>query len=156
MSKETKTEMLMQELRKQYETAWSSGAPWIDPAYLADSALLSMDPTKDSPILVSWGCTLELRQLARQLCRRGARSMERQAEEGQPDMFSDLLQDMYPCARNGREVYVRRAAMTRDDYEINVARLSTEAVSKQRHSDALRAEMEMREARGDFEEPAVS
>ena len=144
------TDQLVQNLRVLYTKKDSAGVIEIDPAYLAAEALLTIDPSQQSPALVSWAATLSLRQLARSICGQSHREQQEQAESGQEQLFAGQLQNRYPCHRNGRDVYVIRSHMTRDEYEVNIARLTNEAVAKQRHSDALRAEMETREARGDF------
>lgn len=148
------TEQLVQTLRVLYAAKDGAGVIEIDPAYLAAEALSTIDPSQQSPALVSWAATLSLRQMARSICGQSHRQQDEQAENGQDQLFASQLQNRYPCRRNGRDVYVIRGYMTRDEYEVNIARLTNEAVAKQRHSDALRAEMEEREAAGHFDSAA--
>lgn len=146
------TDQLIQALRALYTEKDDAGVVEIDPAYLAAEALLTIDPAKQSPALVSHAATLSLRQLARSICGQSQRDQQREVESGQEELFA--LQTRYPCHRNDRDVYVIRGYMTRDEYEINIARLTNEAVAKHRHADALRAEMEMRDAAGHFDAAA--
>lgn len=144
------TDQIVAEIRRIYVAKDDAGVIEIDPAYLAADTMKVIDPNGRSPELAAWAATLALRQLARAVCARNQKDETKRVEADQEEMFADILQSRYPCQRNGRDVYVRRSHMTRDEYEVNIARMSNEAVAKQRHSDALRAEMEAREARGDF------
>ena len=148
------TDQLVQTLRALYTEKDEAGVIEIDPAYLAAEALSTIDPSRCSPVLVSHAAMLSLKQLARSICGQSQRDQKKSIESGQEELFSSQLQNRYPCNRNGRDVYVIREYMTRDEYEVNIARLTNEAVAKQRHSDALRAEMEKRDARGDFDSAA--
>lgn len=145
------TDQLVQTLRALYTEKDEAGVIEIDPAYLAAEALSTIDPAKQAPILVSHAAMLSLKQIARSICGQSQRDQQHEAESGQEELFAGQLQTRYPCRRNGRDVYVIRGYMTRDEYEVNIARLTNEAVAKQRHADALRAEMEKRDAAGHFD-----
>lgn len=111
----------------------------ISPSSVASAALRQLDPAQTierSAPLIWMGCHLELRQIARQLL---AKTVE--DDERHDDLFPQL-QWRYPAApsSDGEEgTYVRRTAMTAADIAYNVARLRTEAATKQRHADALEA-----------------
>ena len=109
---------------------------------VAAEAIDKMDPDNESPVLVRWGCVLEVRQLSRAILRR---EYEEDGIEGrQGDMFAGILQDRYPGFGDHAGKYMPRELMSQEDYERNIARLRREAEAKQEHADALQAEMDAR------------
>lgn len=139
------TEQLMQLLREEYAVLDGSGEVVVSPALVAARTMERLDSTSASPTLVAFAATLELRQLARSICRRVSNLDD---PSGQGALFDGQLQRRYPAVRASEEVYVLREHMTLDERRANVARLRAEAASKARHADALEAETEALLARG--------
>jgi hypothetical protein len=138
------TEQLMQALRTSYEAR--SADSEVDPAVLASDAVFALDPGGASPLLVQWGCVLELRQLARSICRERLLT----GAEKQATLFGDL-QARYPAMRRGNEVYVLREDMTLAERHRMIARLRKEATAKWSHAESLEAETKFLEEAGWFE-----
>jgi hypothetical protein len=111
----------------------------ISPAWLATETMHELDPENVSPRLVYVAAHLELRQLARALCRRTVEDSE------QHELFPHL-QRRYPIAHeSGAEpVYKVLEHLTNADLIFNVRRLRAEASAKTAHSDALEAYRESR------------
>lgn len=145
------TEQVMQILRNQYDKALRKDSDQINPAWLAAGAYEKMDPSTRAPILVRYTSSLQLRQMARGLCRKEHETQE--AESEQHEMFE--LQAYYPAQRNGEEVYVKRAELTLAERQANITRLRAEAESKSKHADALQAETDALMAKGYFAEQAA-
>lgn len=117
-------------------------APKIFPTWVANEAMLKIDPDRVSPPAVYQGCLLYARQLARDWLRK---TFERDddSEAGpaaQHELFPEL-QARYPTRRNkgGEEQYVLLDDMSADDVAYNVSRLRSEAEAKGKHADALEA-----------------
>lgn len=110
----------------------------VSPAWLATEALLSLDPRKTAPTLVYRAAHLQLRQLARGLCR------QRFEDDGewteQHDLFPNL-QKRYPAVHTteGEPEYVLLEHLTALDIAFNLNRLRREANAKLSHADALEA-----------------
>lgn len=110
----------------------------IHPTWVATEAMLTLDPEHLAPELVRLGCHLQLRQIARELCRRKFEDAVG-GESAQHEMFPEL-QVRYPTARSARREqpeYVLLEYMTEADVVYNVGRLRLEANAKNRHADAL-------------------
>lgn len=150
MSSENLSEQVYQVLREKYQRLDDSGDIAISPALLAEAAYRDLDPDEGAPLLVRWACVMELRQLARSLCRRRIEEQEQQAETVDHDLFPVTLQDRYPARRQEGEVYVLRAHLTAEEYDYNIARLRSEGEAKLKHADALDAEKNQRLATGNF------
>jgi hypothetical protein len=123
----------------------------ISPAFLSDCAMKRLDAFNRAPVLVKWGCSLQLRQLARGILRGAFDPMSDESKASQSDMFGGL-QDKYPCTRNGDRVYVDRMNLTRNERHYNMLRLTKEANTKLQHAEALKAETEILDAQGYFDE----
>src|SRR5882762_7036677 len=111
----------------------------ISPSWVATEALSSIDPNKKSPPLVSLGCHLELRQLARGQLRK---RFENGDEEIRQDDLFPALQPRYPTPRSQQleePEYILREEMSDADIDYNINRLRKEAEAKQLHADALAA-----------------
>lgn len=147
------TEQLMQVLREEYSLLDGGGEIEVRPALVAARTFARLDADSESPTLVAYAATLELRQLARSVCRR-ASNLEDPAQVGQGALFDGQLQRRYPADRGGDESYVLREHMTVAERRANVSRLRAEASSKARHADALEAETEALLARGLLSEVA--
>lgn len=145
---DNETNVLMSLLRTEYERLDGGGEIEISPALLAAKTFLAIDPAAASPGLVRLAATLELRQLARSICRQRIEEDEARVER-QGEMFVQL-QGRYPCRRGGDEVYVRREYMTLDERRAFESRLRQESVAKMRHADALAAETDALIAAGVF------
>lgn len=108
--------------------------PRINPAWVANEALMSLDPTRISPTAVYNGCLLQARQVARGMLR-GKFETE---ETSQHSLFPDL-QPRYPVKHEGSSEpeYILLEQMSDGDIEYNVERLRSEAEAKLKHADAL-------------------
>lgn len=142
------TEQLMQALREEYDALDGDGEIAVSPALVAARTLQRLDRDGDSPTLVALAATLELRQLARAICRQASNLDDPSDQPGQGALFDGQLQRRYPAQRSGAEVYVLREHLTLDERRSNIARLRAEAASKMRHADALESETEGLVARG--------
>lgn len=107
----------------------------IEPGWVANEAMMTLDPTRVSPPAVYFGCTLWARQIAREQLRK---KFEGQKENAQHDLFPEL-QWRYPAAHDGpgQPNYVLLELMTDADIAYNVDRLRQEAEAKLAHADAL-------------------
>ena len=108
----------------------------INPSWIATEALKEIDPANRSVELVSLGCHLQLRQIARAQCRK---LFEDGGGNDEEPTFSEFeqLQWRYPAARTGSKKddpeYVLRDYMTDDDIAYNIDRLRSEALNKGQH-----------------------
>ena len=112
----------------------------INPSWIATEALREIDPSSRSLALVRLGCHLQLRQIARGLCRK----LFENDEDGEQPTFTEFegLQWRYPTARsrgNPEPEYILRDQMSDADIGFNAARLRSEARAKEAHADALEA-----------------
>ena len=110
----------------------------ISPAWLATEAMAALDGDKRSPPLIYRAAHLQLRQLARGICRKKFEDDGKEAE--QSDLFPNL-QKRYPAAHvpDAEPEYVLLEHLTDKDVRFNVRRLRMEADSKLHHADALEA-----------------
>jgi len=114
----------------------------ISPTWIATEAMLLLDPKnttqRDLP-LVYLASHLQLRQLARELCRKSFQGDE--DSKKQHELFPEL-QWRYPSARSKtleEPEYVRLELLTDTDVDYNVARLRKEGRAKLEHADSLEA-----------------
>lgn len=116
----------------------------ISPAWLATEAMRELDPEGDSPRPVYVAAHLELRQIARSICRQKFERDE-SGEIEQHEMFPDL-QARYPAAHStdSEPRYVKLEHLTEADVRFNLKRLRAEASTKMAHADALEAWWESR------------
>ncbi len=139
-------------IRSKFNALDEVGEIEISPSNLALKVLREIDPKNLSPALVQVAAILELRQLARAVCRQRQFSNEREAEE--QGLFSLQLQPRYPAERTidgeVEDVYVLRAHLTIQERYRNIERLIQEAKAKQDHAEALRAETEDLIRRGEL------
>lgn len=113
----------------------------INPTWVANEAMQKLDPKRVSPPSVYHGCLMYARQIARERLRKTfERDDETAADTAQHELFPEL-QARYPAKRSksGEEQYVLLDDMTADDVAYNVNRLRQEAISKEKHADALEA-----------------
>jgi hypothetical protein len=115
----------------------------INPSWIATEAMREIDPASASLELVRIGCHLQLRQIARSLCRK--LFVEDSYDDGDEPYFTEFkgLQWRYPIARSKHKheepEYVLRDQMSDEDVAFNVARLRSEARAKLAHADASEA-----------------
>lgn len=124
-----------------------SGVVILDPNLIANSVMQSIDPEKDSPDLVAYCATMDLRGRCRKFLARRHDPVEKAkdyAEILSDDLFSGMLQDYYPARRqsDGGELapfYVRRDELSRYEAEEIARRMSKAGNSLLAHADALLA-----------------
>lgn len=150
---DSQTERAMQVLREEYEELDNAGEVIIKPALLAAHAIERIDPASDSPVLVSWLAVLQMRQMARSICRTVSQ-LDDPSKAEQGALFDGQLQRRYPATREGEEVYVLRERLTLAERKANSARLRAESIAKARHADALDAETDALLAHGHFSDAA--
>jgi hypothetical protein len=110
----------------------------IHPAWLATETMVAIGFPHDLHPLGYLGCHLQLRQMARQFCRKKFDP----AEATEDDLFEGTLQPRYPRHSANAEdepEYILLDFLTSDDVDFNVARLRKEARAKLKHADALEA-----------------
>lgn len=151
---QTPTSKLNDVLSKCLET--EQGEVDISPEHLAACAIRVIDEDSLSPVLVEWGCVLQLRQMSRALLRKEYDPID--GKDGQADMFGGL-QPRYPVEKSEfdgegnkviNQVYRERMHMSESDRFRVIARLEKEAEAKQQHADALRQETEALKSEGFF------
>jgi len=125
-------------IRSNYNVLNEQRAVCIAPATLAWAALESIDPQMKSPPMARIAAFLELKQLARAICRARQLAAESSAENG--TLFEGQLQPRYPTERDGEDVYVLREFLSVPERFQNSGRLRREAGAKLAHADALDAE----------------
>jgi hypothetical protein len=140
----------LQDLLRGALLAYSSEMP-VSAETLAGVVIDQIDAEGSAPILVRWGCVLELRQLARPMLRREFEQQD--IDQAQGELFEGL-QDRYPGVGDHKGMYVPRQMMTLPDYDANIARLRHEAEAKQKHADALAAERDEKVRLGFFADAA--
>lgn len=140
-------QQVLQVLREVYVELDERGDIEVRPAMLAEAVRQRIDPEGVSPVLMTYAGVLQLRQMARGVCRRQV-GEDDDTTAGQGALFDGQLQRRYPAKRAGDEVYVLRDHLTIEERRENIARLRAEAASKARHADALEAETEGLIARG--------
>lgn len=112
----------------------------INPTWIATEALMQIDPANQSITLVRTGCHLQLRQIAREQCRK----LFEDSEDGDEPRFAAIegLQWRYPAQRSKEEhepQYILRDHMADVDVAYNVERLRREGRAKLAHADTLEA-----------------
>jgi hypothetical protein len=113
----------------------------INPTWIATEALKILDPDRTSIPLVFLGCHLQLRQIARGICRSLFEPEDEQQDTVARDTLFPELQWRYPEPHRKDEEpsYVLREEMSASVVSFNVERLRTEGMAKLRHADALAA-----------------
>jgi hypothetical protein len=135
------TEVLNSLLRGEYNALDEAKVILISPVDLASRVYSNIDSKDVAPALVRLAAILELRQLARAVCRQ--RITLKEAEAEQNSLFDFKLQPRYPVKRDlEEEGYVLREYLTYDERRYNIERLRKEANAKLTHADALEAETE--------------
>lgn len=127
---------LEQVLRDEYSRIPEDVA--VFPSILADRAYARIDPSERSPLLVRWAAILELRQLARGICRERFTVEEKEAEDTSQGLLFNL-QKRYPARRGDEDGYFPLAQLTYGELQHNIRRLRNEAGAKIAHADALQA-----------------
>jgi hypothetical protein len=150
---ETQSDQVMQIMRAEYAVLDDAGDIIIKPSLLAARTKKKLDPDDRAPTLVAYCAVLELRQLARSLCRQRSPT-EEISLSGQVELFDGQLQKRYPAMREDEEGYVLRAHLTLHERRTIEARMSAAAVSLGRHVDAFRAETAEMLRSGAFAEAA--
>ena len=142
---DTTTEQLNALLYAKYRVLNDAKVIGISPKLLAEKVFDEIDPRSRSPLLVQGAAILELRQLARGICRDEHTKSQEVSESG--SLFDFQLQARYPATRaiegmdrEKEEVYVLREHLTVKERRQNSARLRGEANAKIAHADALDAE----------------
>lgn len=148
------TDGLVEILRAEYNRLEQDRVVGISIRDLADYAIRKMDKRKLSTPSMRWAATLEMRQLARSICR-GHRKEDEEITEAQESLFEYKLQPRYPAERNDDEVYVLREELTLEERRLNAARLRKEGKAKLLHATALDAETEWLIANGRLKEHAT-
>lgn len=110
----------------------------ISPAWLATEAMNRLDSERRAPTLVYQAAHLQLRQIARGVCRHKFEGDDGETE--QSDLFPQL-QTRYPAAHSAdaEPEYVLLEHLVDDDVSYNVNRLRREGETKLHHADALEA-----------------
>ena len=90
-------------IQEQYNLLDARKKTAIFPDELADFVYAEIDPEERSPKLVKWACILELRQLARAICR--ARACPDDPEDNAQGLLF-ALQSRYPAERGGKPGYI--------------------------------------------------
>lgn len=88
---------------------------------------------------VGWiGCNLQLRQIARQYCRK---KFDPTTRDDDDDLFPETLQERYPTRPESGEdsEYVLLNVLSDDDVDYNIDRMEKSIAGQQKHLDALRA-----------------
>lgn len=112
--------------------------PSINPAWLATETMVEIGFPRALHPLGYLGCHLQLRQMARQFCRKHFDP----TEVAENDLFPETLQQRYPQVSPNVDAdpeYVLLNLLCEADVDFNVARLRKEARAKLRHADALEA-----------------
>lgn len=114
-----------------------SGEIRISPAWIATEAMSELDPDKTAPTLVYRAAHLQLRQMARSICRK---KFEDDGEAEQHEIWPDL-QTRYPAAHStdAEPEYVLLEHLSEADKTYNVNRLRREGRAKLDRADALEA-----------------
>ncbi len=108
----------------------------ISPSWLATQAMIDLDGENRSPLLVRRAAHLQLRQIARSICRK---KFESDGIETEQDDLFPALQSRYPAAHSSETEpeYVLLEHLTEQDAMFNVKRLRREGETKLHHADAL-------------------
>jgi hypothetical protein len=120
----------------------------LSPAWIATEAMINLgaDDLQKTKPLVYLAAQLQLRQIARQACRKQFDDDDDALDPAQQEMFPGL-QSRYPAAHSGDEPsYVVRDAMGAKDVAFNVKRLRREGATKLGRARALEAWWDTRKA----------
>lgn len=147
--RERLAEQVLEAMRREYALLDDAGTEAIAPEMVADRVYKTLDPSTVSPTLVRYVAVLELRQLARAICRR---KTDDGADDGSPHSLFPELQRRYPAERNGVATYVLREKLTLAERRRNVATLRAESAAKAAHADSLEAETDELLSSGYFDE----
>ena len=112
----------------------------VRPSWLATETMAALDPKRTAPQLVYRAAHLQLRQMARALCRR--EYGEDTGDTGSQHNLFPNLQARYPSKRTVKDAdpeYVRLENLTLEDTAYNVDRLRKEGRAKLKSADALEA-----------------
>jgi len=139
----TSEQKLQQQLKAIIERVYERRRDQIsvNPSWLATEAMQEIDPEKKSPELAYRAAHLQLRQMARGLCRKQWEDDTEDSERDQHELFPDL-QRRYPTARSSgweEPEYILLEHLTKRDVDYNVVRLRREGATKLRRADALEA-----------------
>lgn len=104
---ESMHEQSMQIIREEYSALDEGGEVFVDPALVAARAMARIDPDGATPVMPSYLAVLQLRQMAREVCRKVS-GLPDPGEVGQQQLFDGQLQRRYPVKRNGKDGYVLR------------------------------------------------
>ena len=125
-------EMLMKAYEKCQEQAR------VSPAWLANMVMKKLDPKRESNAIEYALAQMELRQMAREICRVQFESDDESAIE-QHELWPGL-QKRYPASRSTDKQdpeYVLLEQMSALDVKYNCRRLRSEAAAKEAHADRL-------------------
>lgn len=153
---ETQSEQVMQIIREEYALLDDAGEIKIKPALLAARTRARIDPDDIAPTLIAYCAVLELRQLARTVCRERSPTDDVSHESSQSELFDGQLQRRYPALRDDEEVYVLRACLTLAERKTIEQRMMAASISLARHVDAFRAETEQLLRQGMLLEPVAA
>jgi hypothetical protein len=131
-------ELLSAIIKEEYRRLDDRKTESISISLLAEVVYSRIDPRTVSPPLVQTAAMLELKQLARGVCRERHQRAESDSESG--NLFDFQLQPRYPAERDGEDAYVLRDFLTYEERVKNIQRLRHEAGAKLAHADALEAE----------------
>jgi hypothetical protein len=96
-------------IREEYRKLDNDNVEWISTSMLADAVYARIDGKRAAPLLVKVAAILELKQLARAVCR--DRQMKAETDAESQNLFDFQLQPRYPAEREGEDTYVLRAAL---------------------------------------------
>jgi hypothetical protein len=115
----------------------------ISPAWIATEVMNQLDTmgVRATAPLIYIGCHMQLKQVARALCRGMFEPRDDRDHSAQHELFPDL-QWRYPAARSVPSedpIYILLEEMTDADVNYNVSRLRAEGQAKIQHAAALQA-----------------
>lgn len=145
---DSQSEQVMQIIREEYARIDDAGEISIKPALVAARARERIDPDATAPTLISYCAVLEMRQMARSVCRQRSPTDDVTIARSQGELFDGQLQRRYPAEREGEEVYVLREYLTLMERRVIERRMRAAAISLGRHCDAFAAETDALEAQG--------
>ncbi len=124
-----------------------AGVSIMDPVHIADAVVNGLDPEKDSPELIAYCATMDVRSRVRKFLARRHDPVEAAKDyvaELTDDLFSGVLQDYYPARRpddSGEmsRVYVRRDEMHQQELLSVAKRMRKAGSALVQHADAVEA-----------------
>lgn len=134
-SEESKLQTLMHRIYDEHDTEIR-----VSPAWLATAVMQELDPSHVSPTLVYEAAHLQMRQIARGVCRGRFGPGEPGVDADQHDLFPQL-QKRYPAKPTEDEepVYILLEYLTEKDKTYNVEQLRKSGQARLNHADALDA-----------------